>query len=254
MKTTYTPSITLVGAGPGDPELITVKGLNAIKRADVILYDALVNERLLDYAPIAKKIFVGKRNGFASLTQKQINELLIEQAQKHVNIVRLKGGDPFVFGRGYEEIQAAQEAGIPIRIIPGISSSISVPALAGIPVTHRGLSTQFQVLSGTLASGEINPNLQELLTYSGTSVVLMGLSKLPEIVEMFKDAGKEDANIAIISNGSLPNQEARVGTIANILGILNENPIPAPVVLVFGEVVGLVEEKVENKINELELA
>jgi uroporphyrin-III C-methyltransferase len=243
MKTTYTPSITLVGAGPGDPELITVKGLNAIKRADVILYDALVNERLLDYAPIAKKIFVGKRHGFASLTQKQINELLIEQTQKHVNIVRLKGGDPFVFGRGYEEIQAAQEAGIPIRVIPGISSSISVPALAGIPVTHRGLSTQFQVLSGTLATGEINPNLQELVSYSGTSVVLMGLSKLPEIVELFKHAGKEDANIAIISNGSLPNQEARVGTISNILDILNENPIPAPAVLVFGEVVGLVEEK-----------
>lgn len=242
MKTKIYPNITLVGAGPGDIELITVKGLNALKKADVILYDALVNEELLDYAPIAKKIFVGKRNGFKAFSQEEINQLLVDSALTFGHAVRLKGGDSFVFGRGSEEIIHAERYQIPTTVIPGISSSISVPALAGIPVTHRGLSNSFHVLSATLADGSLNPEIVKSTELKGTIVILMGLSKLNEIVEIYQNAGKQDTKIAIISNGSLENQEVLSGEIENISEIFQQNPLPAPAVIVIGEVVGLISE------------
>ncbi|MFN5416034.1 MAG: uroporphyrinogen-III C-methyltransferase [Flavobacteriia bacterium] len=241
MKTNINAHITLVGAGPGDLELITVKGLNAIKKANVILYDALVNEELLEYAPIAKKIFVGKRKGFKAYSQEEINQLLVESAQTYGNAVRLKGGDSFVFGRGSEEIIYAQELGISTQIIPGISSSISVPALANIPVTHRGISNSFHVFSATLANGELNPELYNAADLNGTVVILMGISKLSDIVEIYSSRGKQDSKIAIISNGSLPNQQELSGEIGSILERYETNPIPAPGVIVIGEVVGVIE-------------
>ena len=138
------PKLTLAGAGPGDPDLITAKAINALGKADIVLYDALVNPILLKYAsPNVKKIFVGKRNGVHSLKQEQINNLIVDLAFTYGNVVRLKGGDPFVFGRGYEEIEFAQSFNIETEVIPGISSSVGVPALAGIPVTHRGASESF---------------------------------------------------------------------------------------------------------------
>jgi uroporphyrin-III C-methyltransferase len=144
------PKITLVGAGPGDTELITLKGLNALKTADVVLYDALVNQDLLAYAPKESiKIYVGKRNHQHAYTQEQINTLIVDMAYTHGHVVRLKGGDSFVFGRGQEELNYANAFNIETSVVPGISSSISVPALAGIPVTHRGVSESFWVITGT---------------------------------------------------------------------------------------------------------
>jgi uroporphyrin-III C-methyltransferase len=238
-----TPKVTLVGAGPGDLELITLKGLNAIKQAEVILYDALVNEELLDFAPIATKIFVGKRKGFKAYSQDEINLLLVKYAFSHGNVVRLKGGDSFVFGRGYEELEFVEKYGIETTVVPGISSSIAVPALAGIPVTHRGLSTSFTVISASLSSGELNPDIQHTAQTNGTSVILMGLTKLEEIISIYKRAGKYDVGVAIISNGSLPNEKILRGSVSNILYKFEENPVPAPAIIVIGEVVDLQNKK-----------
>ena len=231
------PKITLVGAGPGDIELITLKGINAIKSADVILYDALVNEELLDFAPNAIKIFVGKRKGFKAFSQEEINQLIVDQAFLYGHVVRLKGGDSFVFGRGYEEILHAEAFNIPTSVVPGISSSISVPALAGIPVTHRGVSNSFFVLTGTLSDGSINPEIEIAAQSSATVVILMGLSKLQEITEVYKRQGKSDEAVAVISKGSLSNQISVVGTIDTIAE--NTINIPAPGVIVIGPVVEL---------------
>ena len=249
MKTKHTtPKVTLVGAGPGDLELITVKGLNAIKKADVILYDALVNEELLDYAPIAKKVFVGKRKGFKAYSQQEINLLLVKYAFSHKNVVRLKGGDSFVFGRGYEELEYIESFGIETSVIPGISSSIAVPALAGIPVTHRGTSTSFTVISASLSNGELNPDIKHAANKNGTVVILMGLTKLAEIVSIYKRAGKFETGIAIISNGSLPNEQIVRGNISTILYNYEENPVPSPAIIVVGEVVNLESINTKNLI------
>ena len=231
------PQITLVGAGPGDIELISVKGIKAIKSADVILYDALVNEELLELAPNANKIFVGKRKGFKAYSQEEINQLIVDQAFLYGHVVRIKGGDSFVFGRGFEEIQHAEAFNIPTTVIPGISSSIAVPALAGIPVTHRGVSNSFFVLTGTLSDGSLNPEIEIAAQSSATVVILMGLSKLNEITEIYKRYGKIDEAVAVVSNGSLPNQISVVGTIDTISE--NATNIPAPGVIVIGSVVEL---------------
>lgn len=245
MNTKIKPHITLIGAGPGDLELITVKGLNALKKADVILYDALVNEELLDYAPIAKKIFVGKRKGLKAYSQEEINKLLVLNAMEYGHAVRLKGGDSYVFGRGFEEKLAAEKYGITVDVIPGISSSISVPALAGVPVTHRGIGNSFQVISATLENGKINPDLLHAAQGNGTVVILMGLGKLSEIVSIYQRIGKSTLPVAIISNGSLDNQETISGNIETIAKLHTETPLPAPAVIVVGEVVGFLNQQKE---------
>ena len=239
--------VTLVGAGPGDIELITLKGLKAIQQADVILYDALVNEELLDEAPNAIKIFVGKRKGFKAYSQEEINRLIVDNAFLHGHVVRLKGGDSFVFGRGSEEIQYIEAFGIETTIVPGISSSISVPALAGIPVTHRGVSNSFTVISGTLSQGELNPEVKLVAKSNGTVVILMGISKLPEIVEIYKKIGKENEAIAIIKNGSLPSQTSLVGTIDSIVDSVKNDENQGPGIIVIGSVVEVSNAWKENK-------
>lgn len=240
LKNKIIPRITLVGAGPGDPELITVKGLNAIASADVILYDALVNPELLKYAPIdSLKIYVGKRNSNHAYTQEQINLLLVDFAFSHGHVVRLKGGDPFVFGRGYEELSYAESFNIPTTIIPGLSSSIAVPELQGIPVTNRGTSESFWVITGTTSKGQLSQDIKLAAQSTATVVILMGLSKLKEITEVFKSAGKQDAAVAIIQNGSLPTEKIAMGTIDTIVDILQNEKISAPAVIVIGDVVKL---------------
>lgn len=231
------PKIALVGAGPGDPDLLTIKGQKAIQQADVILYDALVNEIILDLAPTAKKIFVGKRRGVKAFSQDQINRLIVQEAIANGNLVRLKGGDSFVFGRGYEELEYAHLFGIPVEVVPGISSSISVPALAGIPVTHRGASNGFYVLTAVLSDGSLNPEIKQAAQTNATIVILMGLNKLAEIATIFSDSGKKTESVAVISNGSLPNQRTVIGTIGNIASRAAHEGIPAPAVIVIGEVV-----------------
>lgn len=235
---TINPKITLVGAGPGDIELITVKGLNALKTADVVLYDALVNKDLLAYAPTnAIKIYVGKRNHQHAYTQEQINTLIVDMAYTHGHVVRLKGGDSFVFGRGQEEINYANVFNIETSVIPGISSSISVPALAGIPVTHRGVSESFWVITGTTKENQLSQDVSLAAKTNATVVILMGLGKLKEIVELFSQEGKKETAIALIQDGSLPSQKVALGTIKSIIKIAEEKEIKAPAVIVIGEVV-----------------
>ena len=191
MKIEISPKLTLIGAGPGDAELITAKGANALSAADVVLYDALVNKELLKYAPLESlKIFVGKRKNKHEYTQDQINSLIIDFAFTHGNVVRLKGGDPHVFGRGNEELQYAALFNIETEFIPGISSSIAVPGLAGIPVTQRGISESFWVITGTTSDGKISADIYEAAKTNATVVILMGVHKLNEIAEIFRKNGK----------------------------------------------------------------
>jgi uroporphyrin-III C-methyltransferase len=241
------PKITLVGAGPGDIELITLKGLKAIQQADVILYDALVNEKLLEEAPNAKIIYVGKRKGNKALTQKEINSLIVDSALKYGHVVRLKGGDSFVFGRGFEEIQFIQLFGIPVDVIPGVSSSIAVPALANIPVTHRSVSNHFTVITATLSDGSLNLEIEKIALLNGTVVILMGLNKLEEIAALFAKAGKPKTPIAVISNGSLKSQCTVIGTAKSITKQVNQLGVSAPATIVIGEVVALGEEQNKSK-------
>lgn len=245
------PKLTLAGAGPGDPELITAKAIHALGKADVILYDALVNPVLLNYAsPKVKKIFVGKRNGKHSLKQDQINNLIVELAFTHGHVVRLKGGDPFVFGRGYEEIEYAQSFSIPTEVIPGISSAVGVPAIAGIPVTHRGLSESFWVITGTTRTGELSRDIKLAAQSTATVVILMGVHKLHQIVGVYKTAGKNDLPVAIIQNGTLKDEKIAVGTIATIEKISKEKHIGSPGLMIIGEVVKLHPEFITDKVIE----
>lgn len=245
------PKLTLAGAGPGDPELITAKAVQALGKADVILYDALVNPLLLKYAsPKVKRIFVGKRNGKHSLKQDEINNLIVELAFTHGHVVRLKGGDPFVFGRGYEEIEYARSFNIPTEVIPGISSSVGVPAVAGIPVTHRGLSESFWVITGTTRTGELSKDISLAAQSTATVVILMGIHKLHEIVEVYKTAGKNNLPIALIQNGTLKDEKIAIGTINTIEKIAKEKGIGSPGLIVVGEVVKLHPEFIADKVIE----
>lgn len=243
--------LTLVGAGPGDPDLITVKAIQALGKADIILYDALVNKKILAYAPPGvKRVFVGKRNGQHSLKQEQINNLIVDFAFTYGNVVRLKGGDPFVFGRGYEEIEYADSFNIETEVIPGISSSVGVPALAGIPVTHRGFSESFWVITGTTRTGELSRDIKLASQSTATVVILMGVHKLQEIVKVYKSSGKANLPIALIQNGTLPDERIAVGTISTIEEIAANKNIGSPAVIVAGEVVKLHPEFIANDVIE----
>ncbi|WP_342647471.1 uroporphyrinogen-III C-methyltransferase [Mucilaginibacter sp. CSA2-8R] len=234
------PKITLVGAGPGDAELITIKGMKALQTADVVLYDALVNEDLLSFAPAhAHKVYVGKRSGEHSYSQEAVNKLMIDYAINYGHVVRLKGGDPFVFGRGYEELDFAASYSIPAQVIPGISSSIGVPGLQQIPVTHRGLSESFWVVTGTTADGNISRDLHQAAKTKATVVVLMGLHKLAEIAAVFKAEGKHRLPVALIQSGTTANEKVVIGIVDTIVELAEENKIQAPAMMVFGDVVSL---------------
>lgn len=232
------PKVTLVGAGPGDPELISLKGIKAIKSADVILYDALVDESLLDFArENCTKIYVGKRAEQLSTSQDQINQLLVDYALTHGHVVRLKGGDPFVFGRGGEELDFVSQFDIETAVIPGISSSIGLTGLQKIPLTYRGMSESFWVITGSTTAGKLSEDLYTAVKTNATVVVLMGFGKLTEIVELYRQHGKENLPIALIQNGSTPNEKIIMGTIDDILDETQEKRIGVPAIIVLGEVV-----------------
>lgn len=230
----------LVGAGPGDPELITVKAIKCLSQADVILYDALANEDLLQYAANAKvKRFVGKRYGCHTLSQAEINAAIIEYGTQYKRIVRLKGGDPFVFGRAHEEIEAATEAGMEVEVIPGISSALAVPASQMIPVTCRGINESFWVVTGTTSSGDISRDLYLAAQSTATVVVLMAMSKLERITEIFMQYGKGETAAAIIENGTTPNARMVSGRVKDIYFRAQHAELSNPAVIVIGEVVSL---------------
>lgn len=234
--------LTLVGAGPGDPELITLKGINALKKARVVLYDALIHPDLLDYCPpTCIKVHVGKRFGRHSSHQDVINQLIVEYAIKYGEVIRLKGGDSFVFGRGYEELEFAAQNGIHTEIIPGISSSYAVPALNNIPLTSRGISESFWVLTGTTKSHELSKDIKLAAQSTATVVILMGMHKLAEIVEIYRHLGQDDTPLAIIQNGSLPEQKLITGKISNILPLAQIEEISSPAIIVIGKVATLKE-------------
>ena len=235
-----TAQITLVGAGPGDPDLITVKGLQALQCANVVLYDALVNPAILEQVQEgALKVYVGKRANKHRYSQEEINLMLVQFALSHGHVVRLKGGDPFVFGRGHEEVVYAASFGIPTTVIPGISSCIAVPELAGVPVTRRGLNESFWVLTGTTRSGQLSPDIALAAQSSATAIILMGMRKIRAIADLFAKAGKENTPVLVVQNGSLPNERKIIGTVDNIADLVEQEKMGAPGIIVIGEVVRL---------------
>ncbi len=237
------PKVTLVGAGPGDPDLITLKGIRAIASADVILYDALVNESLLEYAgEDCTKIYVGKRAERLSTSQDHINQLLVDYALTHGHVVRLKGGDPFVFGRGGEELDFVRQYDIETAVVPGISSSVGLTGLQQIPLTYRGISESFWVITGSTSDGRLSNDLYTAVQTNVTVVVLMGFSKLREIVALYQSEGKGDLPIALIQNGSLPNERVVLGRIDSIIQDAERSLVGVPAIIVLGEVVAKHQE------------
>ncbi len=229
--------LTVVGAGPGDIELITLKAIRALQTADVVLYDALIDPKLMEYAPQADQIFVGKRKGCYSYQQQQINELIVNRANSHGHVVRLKGGDPFVFGRGAEEMEYAAAHGLEVAMVPGISSCLAVPASQNIPVTKRGFTESFWVITGTTKNHRLSSDVRLAAKSNATVVILMGMSKLAEIVSLFEKAGKKQTPIAIIQNGTLANEKIAVGTIGSIADEVKKKQLSNPAIIIIGEVV-----------------
>jgi len=231
--------VFLVGAGPGDPELVTLKGLHILRRADIVVYDRLICPDLLDEAPSqAERVFVGKESGHHSMKQEEINALLIKLAQQ----VRLKGGDPFVFGRGGEEALALAHAGIPFEVVPGVSSAIAVPAYAGIPVTHRDLASSVTIVTGHEQSSCLSPAVNwEALAMSGsTLVILMGVETLSHITQRLLAGGLHpDTPAAVIQQGTVPQQRVITDTLLNIAERARAAKIKSPTVTVIGSVVAL---------------
>ena len=234
----FNPTLSIVGAGPGDPELITIKGLKALQKADVILYDALASKELLEYAqPSCKLVYVGKRKGKKEFSQDEINQLIVLYATRYGHVVRLKGGDPNVFGRGHEELEYAARRGVNIEVVPGVSSSIAAPSAAGIPLTKRGVNESFWVVTGTLSSEKLSNDIHLAAQSSATVIVLMGMSHLNAITSIFQDSRSPFEPIAIIQNATLPEQKVVTGTMLDIHQHVLENGISSPAVIVIGNVV-----------------
>ncbi len=242
----------LIGAGPGDPELITLKAIKILQKARVVLYDALVHTDILDYCtPDCQRVFVGKRGHQKSCEQSWINELIVEMAQQHGEVVRLKGGDPFIFGRGGEELLYAQQHGIETVVVPGLSSSYAVPAINHIPLTHRGLSESFWVLTGTTKNHQLSADIALAAQSSATVVVLMGMHRLKDIVEIYQNLGQSNTPVAIIQNGSMPDERSVTGQIFNIEQLVQAQNLGAPAMIVIGSVVEILKDSPHDIVLEL---
>ncbi|WP_298984038.1 uroporphyrinogen-III C-methyltransferase [Caldilinea sp.] len=235
-------AVYLVGAGPGAPDLITVRGAELLRRAGAVLYDALANDALLGLTrDDAELIYVGKRAGAHALSQQEINQLLLEKARQHAVVVRLKGGDPFVFGRGGEEVEFLQRHHVPVEVVPGVSSAIAGPAAAGVPVTHRSVSRSFAVVAGHTVDGLDAPNWKALAQID-TVVVLMGVAAVEEIAARLIAAGRApETPAAAVQSATLPDQRQVIATLATLAQAMREVEIVAPAVLVIGEVVRLAQ-------------
>ena len=233
--------VYFVGAGPGDAGLLTLKGKDCLQRADVILYDHLANPVLLDYAPPqAERIYVGRKGRGTYAHQQDINRLLIEKARAGKCVVRLKGGDPFVFGRGGEEAEAVTDVGLPFEVVPGVTSAVAVPAYAGIPVTHRTLASTVAFVTGheDPTKGVSALEWPRLASSEGTLVFLMGTKNLPSIVERLLQEGKDPVTpVAIIRWGTYPRQRTVIGTLADIVELAQAENMDPPTVIVIGKVV-----------------
>jgi len=239
----WTGKVYLVGAGPGDPGLLTLKGKGLLECADVVVYDALVSPAILAMVnPHAERINAGKRQGRHSKVQSETTQILIEKAQSHAIVVRLKGGDPFVFGRGGEEMEDLVRAQVPVEVIPGITAGIAAPAYAGIPVTHRNHSSSVTFVTGHEAAGKYRPqvNWHAIAQASETIVVYMGVRNLPNIVTQLQEGGlAAETPIALIRWGTRPDREELIGTLGTIVKKVEETQFEAPAIAVIGNVVQL---------------
>ena len=238
-----TGRVVLVGAGPGDPGLITVRGAEALAAADVVVFDRLVSPELLGLArEDAQRIYVGKEPGRSATPQEEISALLVARALAGHTVVRLKGGDPFVFGRGGEEALACARAGVPFEVVPGVSSAVAAPAFAGIPVTHRGLARSFAVVTGSTAHGD-EVDLARVATAADTLVVLMAAGTLAQICAELVAAGREaDEPAAIVQWAATPEQRTVIGTLRTLAELAREARIGPPATLVVGAVAALGHE------------
>ncbi len=243
-----TPKVTLVGAGPGDPELISIKAVKALENADIVLYDALAHPELLNYATKAvKKLYVGKRVGNCSYKQEEINQLIVDSAFEYGHVVRLKGGDPFVFGRGHEEMAFAKKHDIEVQIVPGITSAVAVPEMEHIPLTTRGINESFWVITGTNSNLDFSKDIILAAQSSATVVILMGITHLQSITEIFAQHGKQNTPAAVIQNGTLENKKLVLGNVNNLYTKTKEAAITSPAIIIIGEVVALHPEFVLEK-------
>jgi uroporphyrinogen III methyltransferase/synthase len=240
---THGKKVYITGAGCGDKELITLKAVNALRECDVVIYDSLINDELLELAPKdSEKIFAGKKMGCHYMPQEEINSLIIKKANENKTVVRLKGGDPFVFGRGGEEIEVLKKADIPYAVIPGITSAIAAAEYVGIPVTHRNLSRGFHVITGHTAQGRavLSESFDTLARLEGTLIFLMGLSNIDEIVQGLIENGKDPLTpSAVISNGTLPNEKCIKAPLKDIAKKAKEENMPSPAVIIIGGVTEL---------------
>ncbi len=235
--------VWLVGAGPGDPDLITVKGSECLKKAEVLVYDKLINSVFLTY-PSSECILVnvGKESNHHPVPQEEINKILIQYAKEGKRVVRLKCGDPFVFGRGGEEVEALLDAGCDFEVVPGVTSAIGGLASAGIPITHRDHASSFHIVTGHSRSDKDNDPIdwQALAKLDGTLVILMGVGNLPNICHSLSTYGKsQETPVAIVMNASFPDQRVVTGTLSTIVEIAKTEKVKAPALIVFGEVVSL---------------
>lgn len=240
-------TVYLVGAGSGDPELLTLKALRVMQRADVVLYDSLVSEDILDMCALsAEKIFVGKRRANHAMPQEGINELLVRHALANKVVVRLKGGDPFIFGRGGEEIQEVVRHGICFESIPGITAASAAASRAGIPLTHRDYAQSVQFVTACKKSGAPNNDYSQLLDTTQTVVFYMGLHRLEEMTKSLIKAGRDSKTpFAIISHVSLPTQQLLIGTLGSIADQQAVAKLPTPALLIMGDVVTLYDEFID---------
>ncbi|WP_296209920.1 siroheme synthase CysG [Psychrobacter sp. UBA3480] len=233
--------VYIVGAGPGDPELLTFKALRLMQQADVVFYDALVSPQVLDLCRRdADKVFVGKKRSNHTVAQLGINELLVNHAKQGRRVVRLKGGDPFIFGRGGEEIESLRAHNVPYQVVPGITAANAAASYAGIPLTHRDHSQSVRFVTGFLKAGAPNSNFKSFLNTDETVVFYMGLHSLARLTEGLVDAGRSsETPIAIVSNASMPNQQVLTGTLATIVAKQEQAQLPTPALLIMGDVVSL---------------
>lgn len=244
--------LTLLGAGPGDPDLFTLKGVKVLEAAEVVFYDALVNIELLKYASNAKEvIFVGKRYGCHALSQKEINLLIQEKSLMYNNLVRLKGGDPFIFGRAQEEIEAATEVGMEVSIVPGISSALAVPASQMISLTSRGVSESFWVVTGTTCVGNVSSDIYLAAQSKATIVILMAMNKLEQIMEIFSEHGKNETSVAIIQNGTTDQAKTIRGKVKDIYFRALHAEMGNPAIIIIGDVVDLNKDLTQTINNQL---
>jgi uroporphyrinogen III methyltransferase/synthase len=235
--------VYLIGAGPGDPGLFTIKGMKILAKSDVVIYDRLIGQEILDYArKDAELIYVGKASSDHALPQDEINKLLVQKAQEGKIVARLKGGDPFVFGRGGEEALYVHEHGLEFAIIPGITSAVAVPAYAGIPVTHRDVASSFAVITGHEKPGKEVSSIQwdKIATGIGTLVFLMGVENLEFIVTNLVNAGRnQNTPVALVRRGTFPDQAVLSGTLANIVSKVQQADFKSPAIIIVGETVNL---------------